>query len=301
MIATAVAVVAVAAIFAPFAIYPLLLMNILCFALFASAFNLLQGYAGLLSFGHAAFFGTAAYVTAHAAKVWSLPTELAILLGVACALVLGVAMGFLAIRRQGLYFSMITLALAQMVYFILMQSPFTHGEDGIQGVPRGYFLGVVDLRNSVVLYFFVLAIVAAAHLFIWRIVNSPFGNVLKAIRDNEARAVSLGYHVISYKLRAFVMSAGLSGLAGSLNTIIFQFASSAGAEWHTSGQVVLMTLLGGIGTIAGPPIGAALAVGLQNYLATIDFPVTVLIGLIFIACVMLFRKGIAGEIIARLK
>ena len=295
---TVAVVLAVAALVAPRYVYPVFLMNVLCFALFASAFNLLIGYVGLLSFGHATFFGGAAYVTAHAAKVWGLPTELAILIGVVAAAVLGLVVGFLAIRRQGIYFSMITLALSQMFYFICLQAPFTHGEDGIQGVPRGKFLGLVNLDDNFSLYFVVLAIVVAGHFIIWRIVHSPFGNILKAIRDNEPRAISLGYNADSYKLRAFVLSSALAGLAGGTNAIVFQLATLTGVEWQSSGEVILMTLLGGIGTLAGPPIGAAITVGLQTYLAALDFPVTVLIGLIFVVCVLLFRRGIAGEVAA---
>jgi branched-chain amino acid transport system permease protein len=291
---------ALAALAAPFVVYPVFLMNVLCFALFASAFNLLIGFVGLLSFGHAAFFGAAAYVTAHAAKVWGFPTELAILSGALAAALLGLIVGFLAIRRQGIYFSMITLALAQMFYFICLQASFTHGEDGIQGVPRGMFLGFVSLENNTSLYFLVLAIVAAGHFIIWRIVHSPFGNILKAIRDNEPRAISLGYNADGYKLRAFVLSAALAGLAGGTNAIVFQLATLTGVEWQSSGEVILMTLLGGIGTLTGPPIGAAITIGLQTYLAGVDFPVTVLIGFIFVGCVLLFRRGIAGEIIAYL-
>ena len=291
----------VAALVAPFVHYPIDLMNVLCFALFASAFNLLIGFVGLLSFGHAAFFGAAAYVTAHAAKVWGLPPELAILLGALAAGALGLVVGFLAIRRQGIYFSMITLALAQMFYFVCLEVPFTHGEDGIQGVPRGTLLGLVNLDNNLAFYFVVLAIVAAGHFAIWRIVHSPFGNILKAIRDNEPRAISLGYNVDSYKLRAFVLSAGLAGLAGGTHAIVYQLATLTDVEWQASGQVILMTLLGGIGTLAGPPIGAAIVVLLQTNLAALDFPVTVLIGLIFVVCVLLFRRGVAGEIIAYMR
>jgi branched-chain amino acid transport system permease protein len=289
------------ALAAPFVIYPVLLMNILSFALFASAFNLLIGFVGLLSFGHATFFGAAAYVTAHAAKVWGLPTEVAILLGVAAAAILGLIIGFLAIRRQGIYFSMITLALSQMFYFLCLQAPFTHGEDGIQGVPRGKFLGVLNLDDNLSLYYVVLATVAVGHFIIWRIVHSPFGNILKAIRDNEPRAISLGYNADGYKLRAFVLSAALAGLAGGINAIVFQLATLTGVEWQSSGEVILMTLLGGIGTLSGPPIGAAITIYLQTILAPIDFPVTVLIGLIFVVCVLLFRRGIAGEVIELLR
>jgi len=291
----------VAAIAAPFVVYPVALMNVLCYALFASAFNLLIGYVGLLSFGHAAFFGAAAYVAAHAAKVWGFPTELAILAGALAAAGLGLLVGFLAIRRQGIYFSMITLALAQMFYFICLQVPFTHGEDGIQGVPRGRLFGFVNLEDNLSLYFVVLAIVVIGHVIIWRIVHSPFGNILKAIRDNEPRAISLGYNADSYKLRAFVLSAALAGLAGGTNAIVFQLATLTGVEWQSSGEVILMTLLGGIGTLSGPPIGAAIVIFLRTYLAAIDFPVTVLIGFIFVACVLLFRRGIAGEVIAYMR
>jgi branched-chain amino acid transport system permease protein len=293
--------VVLVAIVAPFVRYPVELMNVLCFALFASAFNLLIGFVGLLSFGHAAFFGAAAYVTAHAAKVWGLPTELAILAGTFAAAGLGLIVGYLAIRRQGIYFSMITLALAQMFYFVCLQVPFTHGEDGIQGVPRGTLLGFINLDNNTYLYFLVLAIVAIGHFIIWRIVHSPFGNILKAIRDNEPRAISLGYNADGYKLRAFVLSSTLAGLAGGTNAIVFQLATLTGVEWQRSGEVILMTLLGGIGTLTGPPIGAAVVIILQTNLAGVNFPVTVLIGLIFVGCVMLFRRGVAGEIIAFLR
>jgi branched-chain amino acid transport system permease protein len=294
-------IVAAAAIIAPFVAYPIFLMNVLCLALFASAFNLLIGFVGLLSFGHAAFFGGSAYVAAYAAKTWGWPPELAILSGVAAAALLGLSFGYLAIRRQGIYFSMITLALAQMVYFICLQLPFTSGEDGLQGAPRGRLFGLIPLTDNLTLYFVVLAIVVLGHLFIWRIVNSPFGNILKAIRDNEPRAISLGYNADSYKLRAFVLSAALSGLAGSTNALVFQLATLSGVAWHTSGEVILMTLLGGIGTLVGPPIGAAIVIGLQTQLAGVDFPVTVLIGFIFVVCVLSFRRGIAGEVLARIR
>lgn len=294
------AVAATGLIAAPFGFYPIFLMNILCYALFASAFNLLIGYVGLLSFGHAAFFGVAAYVTAYTAKVWGLPTEIAIIAGATSAAALGLICGYLAIRRQGIYFAMITLALAQMVYFICVESPLTRGEDGIQSVPRGSFLGIVDLNDNYSLYFILLAVVIVSHFFIWLIVNSPFGNVLKAIRDNEPRAISLGYDTNSYKLRAFVMSAALAGLAGSLNTVVLQLATLSAVEWQTSGEVILMTLVGGIGTLVGPPLGAAVVISLENSLAGVDFPAPVLIGAIFIVCVLLFRRGIAGEIVARL-
>ncbi|MGF9761375.1 branched-chain amino acid ABC transporter permease [Microvirga sp. 0TCS3.31] len=294
--------VAIAALLAaPFFFYPVLLMSILCFALFACAFNLLIGYVGLLSFGHAAFFGGAAYFTAHAAKVWGWEPLAAILLGVAGAAVMGLVMGFLAIRRQGIYFAMITLALSQMFAFICLQVPFTHGEDGIQGVPRGYLLGLIDLNQPLAMYYLTLAIFLFGFFAIWRIVHSPFGNILKAIRENERRAVSLGYRVDRYKLGAFVMSAALAGLAGSTKAIVFQFATLTDVQWQMSGEVILMTLLGGIGTLVGPIVGASLVIALQNYLAASDFPVLVLIGIIFVICVLLFRRGIVGEILELMK
>ncbi len=284
---------------APFFIYPIFLMNVLCFALFACAFNLLLGYTGLLSFGHAAFFGGAAYFTAHAAKVWAWPPEAAILLGVVGAALLGLVMGFFAIRRQGIYFAMITLALSQMFFFFCLQSAFTGGEDGIQGVPRGVLFGLFDLQTPLNIYYFVLAVFLLGLFAIWRIVNSPFGMILRSIRENENRAVSLGYSVARYKLAAFVMSAALAGLAGGLKAIVFQFATLTDVAWQMSGEVILMTLLGGIGTMIGPVIGAGLVVGLQNTLATSDFPVTIVIGAIFMICVLLFRRGIIGELYAR--
>ncbi|HEU4986953.1 MAG TPA: branched-chain amino acid ABC transporter permease [Rhizobiaceae bacterium] len=295
-----IAVGIVALVAAPFFFYPIFLMKLLCFALFACAFNLLLGYTGLLSFGHAAFFGGAAYFTAHAVKVWGWTPEAGVLLGVAGAAVLGLVMGFLAIRRQGIYFAMITLALAQMFFFFCLQAPFTHGEDGIQGVPRGELLGLIDLRMPTNMYYFVLAVFLIGVFAIWRIVNSPFGMILKSIRENENRAISLGYSVQRYKLAAFVMSAVLAGLAGSVKALVFQFATLTDVGWQMSGEVILMTLLGGIGTMVGPIVGAALVVTLQNYLATSEFPVTVVTGAIFMICVLLFRRGIVGEIYARL-
>jgi len=295
------AVAVAALVVAPFFFYPVLVMSILCFALFACAFNLLIGYVGLLSFGHAAFFGGAAYFTAHAAKVWGWEPLAAILLGAAGAGAMGLVMGFLAIRRQGIYFSMITLALSQMFAFICLQVPFTHGEDGIQGVPRGYLLGIVDLNHPLAMYYFTLAIFLFGFFAIWRIVNSPFGNILKAIRENEKRAISLGYRVNRYKLGAFVMSAALAGLAGGTKAIVFQFATLTDVQWQMSGEVILMTLLGGIGTLIGPIVGAGLVIALQKYLAASDFPVTVLIGIIFVICVLLFRRGIVGEILEFVK
>ncbi|MCB1335797.1 MAG: branched-chain amino acid ABC transporter permease [Roseivivax sp.] len=287
----------------PLAIYPVFLMKLLCFALFASAFNLILGYGGLLSFGHAAFFGGAAYVTGHAIKVWGLPTELGILVGAGGAGLLGVAIGMLAIRRQGIYFAMITLAMAQMVYFLFVSAPFTGGENGLQGVPRGTALGLIDLSNDLAMYYFVLAIFVLGFFIISRAVHSPFGQVLSAIRDNEARATSLGYDVDRYKLLAFVLSATLAGLAGATKTVVFQLASLTDAHWHMSGEVVLMTLLGGLGTIAGPAVGAGTIVTLQNYLASgpLGAWVPVVLGVIFVVCVLAFRRGVVGEISALIK
>ena len=298
--ATAIATVAMVALFAiaPAVIYPVFLMNVLCMALFACAFNLLIGFGGLLSFGHAMFLGTAGYVCAHAAKVWGFTPELAILAGAAAAAALGLVTGLLAIRRQGIYFAMITLALAQMIYFFCLQAPFTHGEDGIQAVPRGKLFGLFDLNNIWVLYYVVLAIFTGAFLLIHRIVHSPFGQVLKAIRESEPRAISLGYDADRYKLLAFVLSATLSGLAGATKAIVFQLASLTDVHWTMSGEVVLMTLLGGMGTIFGPVVGALVIVGLQNYLAPLGQWVTVITGLIFVVCVLAFRRGIVGEIAA---
>jgi branched-chain amino acid transport system permease protein len=295
-----VALAVAALIAAPFFVYPIFLMNVLCFALFACAFNLLLGYTGLLSFGHATFFGGAAYFTAHVMKVWGWPPEAGLLAGVCGAALLGLVMGFFAIRRQGIYFAMITLALAQMFYFFCVQAPFTHGEDGIQGVPRGMLFGLLDLNRPLAIYFMVLVLFLAGLFAVWRIVNSPFGMILKSIRENENRAISLGYSVARYKLAAFVMSAALAGLAGAMKAIVFQFATLTDVTWQMSGEVILMTLLGGIGTILGPAVGAALIVTLENTLATSGFPVTIATGLIFMVCVLVFRRGIFGEILARL-
>jgi branched-chain amino acid transport system permease protein len=285
------------AIAAPFVLYPVFVMEALCFALFACAFNLLIGYVGLLSFGHAAFFGGAAYITAHAVKVWGLTPELGILAGVAVAALLGTVFGWLAIRRQGIYFAMITLALAQMVYFFALQAPFTHGEDGIQAVPRGRLFGVVDLADTLTMYYFVLAVFLLGFALIVRTINSPFGQVIKAIRENEARAVSLGYDADHYKLLVFILSAGLSGLAGSLKSLVFQLASLTDVEWTMSGWVVLMTLVGGLGTVLGPVIGAFFLVAMQHYLAPLGSWVTVVQGIIFVFCVLVFRRGIVGVIV----
>jgi branched-chain amino acid transport system permease protein len=286
---------------APFFIYPIFLMNVLCFAIFACAFNLLIGYAGLLSFGHAAFLGTAGYITGYTAKAWGLPPEVAILAGTSAAACLGLLFGVLAIRRQGIYFAMITLALAQMVYFFYLQAPFTGGEDGIQSIPRGRMFGVLDLRDMTTLYFTVLAIFLASFLLIYRIIHSPFGEVLKAIRENEARAISLGYKPDHYKLIAFVLSAALSGLAGGTKAIVFQLATLTDVHWNMSGEVVLMTLLGGLGTVFGPVAGALIIVALQNYLAPLGAWVTIVQGIIFVICVLTFRRGVVGELMAFLR
>ncbi len=287
-------IMAAVALVAPFAVYPVFLMKGLCFALFASSFNLLLGFAGLLSFGHAMFFGWSSYVTAHALKVWGLPPELGILVGTAVAAAMGLATGWLAIRRQGIYFAMITLALAQFFFFLAVQVPFTRGEDGIQAVPRGHLFGVVDLGATMPMYYFVLAVFAAGLFGLHRIVHSPFGQVLRAIRDNEPRAVSLGYSIERYKLTAFVLSATVAGLAGSLKSIVFQLASLTDVDWHTSGEVVLMTLLGGVGTLFGPTVGAFVVVTVQNYFAGIGSWVTIIQGVIFVICVLAFREGIVG-------
>jgi branched-chain amino acid transport system permease protein len=281
---------------APFFVYPVFLMKALCFGLFACAFNLLIGYVGLLSFGHAAFLGSAGYVTAHTAKVWGWPPEVAILAGVAAAAALGVGIGALAIRRQGIYFAMTTLALAQMIYFFCLQAPFTHGEDGIQSVPRGRLFGLLDLSHMLTLYFVVLVIFLAGFLIIYRAIHSPFGQVLKAIRENEPRAVSLGYKADHYKLIAFVLSTALVGLAGGTKALVFQLASLTDVHWTMSGEVVLMTLLGGLGTVFGPVVGAFIVIALENYLAQLGAWVTVVQGAIFVVCVLTFRRGVVGEL-----
>ncbi len=286
---------------APFLLYPVFLMQALCFALFACAFNLLIGYVGLLSFGHALFFGWASYVCAYAAKGWGFSPELAILTGTATAAVLGAVAGFVAIRRQGIYFAMITLALAQMMYFFALRAPFTGGEDGIQTVPVHRLFGLIDLSKPLAMYTFVLVIVLGAFLFIYRIINSPFGEVLTAIRENEPRAVSLGYVTDRYKLLAFVLSATLAGLAGALKALVLQFASLTDVHWTMSGEVVLMTLVGGLGTVFGPVVGAFLIVAMQNYLALFGQWVLVIQGAIFIVCVLVFRRGIVGELARTLR
>jgi branched-chain amino acid transport system permease protein len=289
-------VMVVVLVVGPFVLYPVFLMKALCFALFACAFNLLIGYVGLISFGHALFFGWASYVTAYTAKAWGWPPELAIVAGTAIAAVLGVVAGGLAIRRQGIYFAMITLALSQMMYFFALQAKFTGGEDGIQGVPRGRLFGLFDLSHEMTMYFFVLVVFLAGFLLIYRIINSPFGEVLKAIRENELRAISLGYRTERYKLVAFVLSATLAGLAGSLNSLVFQLASLTDVHWTMSGDVVLMTLLGGLGTVFGPVVGAFIVIAMQNYLAPFGQWVLVIQGAIFVVCVLLFRRGVVGEL-----
>ncbi len=290
------AIMAVALAAAPAAIYPVFLMKAMCFALFACAFNLLIGYVGLLSFGHAAFFGMASYVAAHAAKVWGLPPELAILAGTAAAGGIGAVFGAIAIRRQGIYFAMITLALSQMIYFFCLQAPFTGGEDGIQAVPLGILFGVLDLKDTTTLYAVVLAIFLGGFLFIYRVIHSPFGQVLKAIRENEPRAISLGYSVDRYKLIAFVLSSSLAGLAGATKALVVQLASLTDVHWSMSGEVVLMTLLGGLGTVFGPVVGAVVIIAMQNYLAQLGSWLTIAQGVIFVVCVLAFRRGIVGEL-----
>ena len=290
---------ALALVVAPFAFYPVFLAKVLCFALFAVAFNLLLGFGGLLSFGHAAYFGIASYAAAHAAKEWGFTPELAILFAVAVAALLGAAFGALAIRRQGIYFSMITLALAQMVFFFCLQAKFTGGEDGIQGVPRGRLLGLVSIEDDRVLYVFVAFVFLGALAFVYRVIHSPFGQALKAIRDNEPRAISLGYQASHYKLAVFVLSAALAGLAGGTKAFVFQLASLTDVHWSMSGEVVLMTLVGGMGTIFGPLAGALVMVTMQNYLAQFGSWVTIIQGVVFVVCVLLFREGIVG-LVARL-
>jgi branched-chain amino acid transport system permease protein len=277
-------------------LYPFFVMQALCFALLACAFNLLIGYGGLLSFGHAMFLGTGGYVTAHAVKVWGAPPELGILIGIAASAGLGIITGIVAIRRQGIYFAMITLALSQLIYFIYLQAPFTHGEDGIQGIPQGRLLGILDLSKSTVLYYVIVAGFLFGFLVIFRAINSPFGEVLKSIRENEQRAISLGYKTDQYKLLAFILSGTLAGFAGSLKVFVVQNASLSDVEVDMSGLIVLMTLVGGLGTVFGPVIGAFIIVATQQYLAGFGSWVTVIQGSIFVACVLTFRRGIVGEV-----
>jgi branched-chain amino acid transport system permease protein len=289
-------VMVAALIVAPFFVYPLFLMKALCFALFACAFNLLIGYGGLLSFGHALYFGWASYLTAHSAKVWGFPPELAILTGAATAAAFGLIAGSLAIRRQGIYFAMITLALAQMMYFFALQAKFTGGEDGIQAVPRGKLIGLIDLNDTTNMYVVTLLIFLGGFLLIYRVINSPFGEVLKAIRENEPRTISLGYKTDRYKLVAFVLSATLAGLAGGTKAIVLQIASLTDVNWPMSGEVVLMALVGGLGTIFGPVAGAFVIITMQTYLAQVGQWVTVIQGLVFVVCVLMFRRGLIGEL-----
>jgi len=311
------AAVLLMALVAPFVMYPVLLMKILCFTLFACAFNLLIGFTGLLSFGHAAFFGGASYIAGHALKVWGVPTEIGILLGVVFAALVGLVMGKLAIRRQGIYFTMITMALSQMLFFVFLQAPFTGGEDGLQSIPRGTLLGMIDLKNDLTMYYLVLGIVVASFLLVVRIIHSPFGQVLKAVRENEPRAISLGYDVDRYKLLAFVLSAALAGLAGSTKALVLGFGTLTDVHWSMSGLVVLMTLVGGMGTLFGPVLGAIIIIALENKLGdmgtwlasvthidwfnTIGESVTMVTGFIFVICVLAFRRGIIGELAARLR
>ena len=285
---------------APFiGLYPIFMMKALCYAIFACAFNLLLGYTGLLSFGHAAYLGAAAYATGWLVRSGGLSPELGVLAGTAIAALTGLGVGLIAIRRQGIYFAMVTLAMAQMIYFVFLQAPFTGGEDGLQGVPRGKLFGLIPLANDLVLYFVVLAVFVAVFLFIMRVVHSPYGQVLKAIRENEPRAISLGYDVDRYKLLAFVLSTALAGLAGSMKTLVLGFATLTDAHWSLSGEVVLMTLLGGMATFAGPVLGAFTIIGLQNFLADrVGSWVTVIIGVIFVVCVVAFRRGFVGELLA---
>jgi len=294
--ATAAAIMVALLVVAPFVLYPIFLMKALCFALFACAFNLLIGYVGLVSFGHALYFGWASYLAAYAAKTWGLPPELALLTGTATAAALGAIAGVIAIRRQGIYFAMITLALAQMMYLVALRVKLTGGEDGIQAVPRGRLFGIFNLSDETTMYVFVLVVVLAAFFFIYRIVNSPFGEVLKAIRENEQRAISLGYSTDRYKLVAFILSAALAGLAGSMKALVFQLASLTDVHWNMSGEVVLITLVGGLGTIFGPVVGAFFIVALENYLAPFGQWVLVIQGGIFVVCVVVFRRGIIGEL-----
>jgi branched-chain amino acid transport system permease protein len=293
-----IAFLVMAALFAigPLVVYPIFLMKVMCFALFACAFNLLIGFGGLLSFGHAMFLGTAGYAAAHSAKVWGFTPELSLLFATLCASALAVVTGMLAIRRQGIYFAMITLALSQMVFFFYLQSPFTGGEDGIQGVPRGKLFGVIDLSENTPMYIFVLTIFLTGFGLIWRIVHSPFGQVLKAIRENEQRALSLGYDTDHYKLVAFILSGTVAGVAGATKSMVFQLASLTDVHWSMSGEVVLMTLVGGLGTLFGPVFGAAVIVTMQNYLAQLGAWVTIVQGIIFVICVLAFRRGVIGEI-----
>jgi branched-chain amino acid transport system permease protein len=294
-------VMLVAMIAAPFVLYPIFLMKVMCFALFAAAFNLLIGYVGLLSFGHAAYFGFGGYIGAYIAKSWGVTPELAVLAGGLAGGAIGVVFGWLAIRRQGIYFAMITLALGQMVYFFCVQAPFTGGEDGIQSVPRGRLLGLISLNSDIRMYVFTAAVFLIGFFFVHRVIHSPFGNVIKAVRENEQRATSLGYRTETYKWIAFVLSAFLAGCAGALKDLVFGLATLTDVHWSMSGEIVLITLLGGMGTIYGPVIGALVVMSMETYLAPYGAWVTVIQGLIFVACVLTFRRGLVGELAARLK
>ncbi|MGJ3699789.1 branched-chain amino acid ABC transporter permease [Variovorax sp. AFSI2.2] len=291
LLAAALAVLALA----PFAVYPMFLMKLMCFALLAASVNLLVGYVGLLSFGHAMFYGAAGYVTAHAVKVWGWDGAAGVLAGIAAAALVGLVTGLLAIRRSGIYFSMITLAFAQLVYFIALRVPFTGGEDGIQEIPRPMVLGLFSLQNTLTLYYFVAALIVFGFWLIHRVVHSPFGQILRAIRDNEPRAQSLGYRVNRYKLLAFVLSAGLAGLAGSLKVLVFQLASLTDVHWATSGEALLICIVGGMHTLLGPVVGAIVIVSMENYLASFAEWVLIIQGVVFVLVVMLFRKGIVGQ------
>src|SRR5579863_3413177 len=288
-------------IVAPYLIYPVFLTKLLCMALFAVAFNLLIGGGGVLSFGHAAFLGSGAYIAAHAAKVWGWPFEAAVLAGTATATALGFIFGAIAIRRQGIYFAMITLALAQGIYFLALRLPFTHSEDGIQGVPRGWLFGLIDLRDNLAMYYTTAAIFLLGYLFVWRVWASPFGQVLLAIKDNQPRAISLGYAADRYKLISFTLSAALSGVAGALKAVALGLATLSDVDWSTSGNVVLMVLLGGLGTLFGPVVGAGIVVTMDDYLAEIGIPVPVVVGLIFVTIILVFRRGIVGEALRWIK
>jgi branched-chain amino acid transport system permease protein len=296
-----VALLIAVAVSAPFFVYPVLLMKVLCFAIFACAFNLLFGYGGLLSFGHGAFLGSAAYITGHVVKLWGLTPELGLLTGTAAAAALGLAFAVIATRRQGIYFAMITFGLAQMIYFAALQLPFTGGEDGLQTVPRRALFGLIDLSSNVSMYYFVVIVFVLVLGAIWRIVHSPFGQVLHAIRDNEQRAISLGYRINQYKILLFVLSAAFAGLAGGLKCLVVGIATLTDVYWHASGEVVLMTMLGGVGTMLGPVVGAALVVGIQNYFAELGAWVTMIQGAIFVVIVMVFRRGIVGELVPLLQ
>ncbi|MDN3526334.1 branched-chain amino acid ABC transporter permease [Halomonas sabkhae] len=282
--------------FVPALVYDIFVMKTLCFVLFACAFNLLLGHTGILSFGHAAFFGTGAYVTGHLVKVYGIPTDIGIIAGGIVAALLGTIIGALAIRRSGIYLAMITLAMSQLVFFYYLQAPFTGAEDGLQRIPRGTFLGIVDLANDTALYYVVLCIIGAGLWVVWRTVNSPFGQVLRAIREHEPRAISLGYPVARYKVLVFTLSAGLSGVAGALKAIIFQLAALSDVHWHTSGDVILMTLLGGMHTVFGPAVGAAIISTLSHYLDPLGSWVTVITGVVFMTCILIFRRGVLGQL-----